>query len=98
VILLALEDTLKQNSKIVIWVIHIATALFIYGDGVILSYKTNDAMIFIGLGISLYTFTMLHKEIIDLQSRPPDVKYVERPLPSPKYRGEPHEPFDLNFK
>jgi len=95
-----IESIIKENGKYAVWVAHIVVALYIYGEGKILSWKINEAFVYIILAISLYIFNKVHKDLIDIQSKPPEIKEIIREVQSKKkmpMASKYGKPFDLNL-
>lgn len=107
---MGIEDTVKQNSTIIVWVANIIIGLYVYGQGKILSYDTSEIVVYAAIGASLWVYNMMHKDLLKEISKTPEVKEVKQPQygvppqqgyhPPPPYHPQPNQdktqPFDLD--
>lgn len=74
---MAFEDFVKTNATIIVWVAHIIVGAYVLGGeckGTLLSWQPGDIIVYIALGASLVVYTMLRKELLLAQNKPPEAK------------------------
>ena len=96
---MGIEDFIKEYTTLILWISSIATGLYIFGDGKVLSWDIKQyAMgkyIMIGLIIlNLYIAIKLYKALIAEKAKEPKVIYKE----APKNQVQESKPFDFRAK
>jgi len=89
---MGIEDWVKSNAKWAVPVVLILIGFYVYnGEGQILSQNVSEWAVIGGIGGIWYVFSLLKKEIEIEQSKPPEIKIVEKP-------AQPQEgkPFDFD--
>ena len=71
---MGIPEFLKTNAKWLMVAIPAATAMWIFGDGKIMSWEVPDVAVAVALGVSWYIFDMLRKDLVAAESKNNDLE------------------------
>lgn len=86
-----IEGTIKENSWIM-YLLPALVALYIYGEGKVLSYEVPPLVIYALLGLIAWVFSLLKKDLLAEKSKKPDVVYRDNQEMASQ------SPFDLEMR
>lgn len=71
---MGIEDIIQNYSTIIVWASHIALALYVWGDGKVMSYDASPYLALGVLAVSLFVFNKLHSAIQVSQAKEKDLE------------------------